>query len=593
MIEPDPVPRGFDPALEALDRHQLEQLISEVSPEVFYLRAAAFDNAVARLTVVRDDLRHESRRLSDHWDGEVADGFQDAARSLADRLDLVLDAMSVPGYGQAMNNAGDALALAQQRLRAGGDPPAQPGAVPVDPAAAEQSGQRSALQILRDLCTAYYDVGRSIVPMPEAGAGRGPGAGDVAGTGPGEDRGAGENVEHVGPTAVPAGHPEGFWAPNAFGAGVFGPGAIDGGALGFARPGGSAAGSAAVAGAADEMRGMQGAASAAQPVSAPSDVGTESLEPMPVWGSPAVLGRPGGSPVRRSKKLDERAAKGVDAKGVDANEVVANSVDAGAADQTSRGERPVTVSVPSGGTAQVMSTEAAGPVAHVPPVGSAASAGATAQATASGPAAQVAPAAGTARAHVATPPPQAVPERAAVSAIPVAENVAASATAKQQVAAMSPLPETGPAASSALHPRLAEGAAASGGAVPPVRPLADLTATQFSGGSPGPIGAGIPVDGSGARQAAGMQPAGPMMFGGLPGHHQDGERVPEVSAGPGPGVWDFGDGIAPVLGRVPARTEASRADSGGPAVPLKQEDLKRRLEEEILGRVRKRELTDD
>jgi hypothetical protein len=91
----------------------------------------------------------------------------------------------------------------------------------------------------------------------------------------------------------------------------------------------------------------------------------------------------------------------------------------------------------------------------------------------------------------------------------------------------------------------------------------------------------------------GMQPAGPMMFGGVPGHHQDSARVPEVPAGPGPGVWDFGDGISPVLGKPPARVDAPRPEAGNPSASPKQADFKQLLEEEILGRVRKGKPADD
>jgi uncharacterized protein YukE len=629
VFAPDPAPPSFDPALEKLDRRQLEQLLDEVSPDVFYVRAAALDHAAAQLAAIADSLRYESRRLSDHWTGEVEDSFQDAARRLADRMDAVVDAMSVPGYGQAMKNAGDALALAQQRLRAGDDQPVQPGSVPLDPAAIDQGAQQSALQILRDLCTAYYDIGRGLVPLPEPGSGPASGPGEVTGGGPQPGGGPGTDSGYPGYSGPPdetGGHQEGFGVSNVFPPGVFGSPA-DGGSLpGEGRRGSSHAGSGAApgafadahgdpwfasatpsgvsadpsgdpwfasattpgvsadphgdpwfasatsTGAATGPHGKRRFASAAPSGATADDEDTGAFAAMPLWGTSAAIGKPGVSSSRRSKKAAAARRKPA-------------VTEAGAPEEVSTDERPATVSA-----AQVASTRSepwGAPASSAAPAVATASTGSAASASA-GPAAH-----GTASVEnvienvTASSHPATVPAAAGNTA---AGNAAAVSAAHQQIASILSAPE-------ALRPHLPEGGAAAAGALSPVRPLADLTAARLPDGSSAVPGAGLPGGGSspagGSTSAGGMPPGAPMMFGGLPGHDQTSERVPDVPFGAASGVWGFDDGVSPVLGKGSARVAAARTEPGGPAAPPKQDDLQQLLEREILGRIQGRKPAED
>ncbi|GLY46818.1 WXG100 family type VII secretion target [Lentzea sp. NBRC 102530] len=141
-----------DAALATLNFDQLAQLINEVSPDVFYTRATAFDSAVARLEAVRDGIRREARAISDAWQGRVANSFDDAAREVDGTVDRVLQSMTEPGYGTVLRHAGDALAEAQRRIR--------------DLRAQGVTDSQAALRVLHDLGTAYQHCGDSMPGPP-------------------------------------------------------------------------------------------------------------------------------------------------------------------------------------------------------------------------------------------------------------------------------------------------------------------------------------------------------------------------------------------------------------------------------------------
>ncbi|ALG10357.1 hypothetical protein [Kibdelosporangium phytohabitans] len=160
-----------DPMLEALTFDQLAQLVNEVSPEAFYLRAAAFDQAAARLQDVLDQIRHQLNIVQDSWTGKVSDEFDSLARGVSGQTTVVLQFLQNPGYGSILREAGDLLAAHQRRLRdlqgqkaqqesappvAGGPPPEE---------VAEVNGQ-SAKQILRDLRAAYQVIANAMTPLP-------------------------------------------------------------------------------------------------------------------------------------------------------------------------------------------------------------------------------------------------------------------------------------------------------------------------------------------------------------------------------------------------------------------------------------------
>jgi uncharacterized protein YukE len=155
---PEPPLQVVDPEVDSLTFDQLSRLINEISPNVFYERALAFDSATARLEQVQDDLERETRNLWEAWQGKGADSFDDLVRQVSGLTAAVAQSMSSPGYGAAVRRAGDALAQAQQRIHElqaqnpRGDVPA-------------------ARQILLDLGTAYQDIGTAIVPLPEGTGG--------------------------------------------------------------------------------------------------------------------------------------------------------------------------------------------------------------------------------------------------------------------------------------------------------------------------------------------------------------------------------------------------------------------------------------
>ncbi|GAA1981830.1 WXG100 family type VII secretion target [Amycolatopsis minnesotensis] len=162
---PPPVPD--DPVLKGLNFDQLAQLVNEVSPEVFYQRAEAFDRAAARLREAVEQVRRELNVVRDAWTGGGADEFDALAKEVTGRVTGAVQTMGSPGYGTVLRAAGDVLAAHQRRMRDlqgrktedDSKPPA-PGAPPPEETA--RMHDDAARQVLLDLRTAYWDVGNQL-----------------------------------------------------------------------------------------------------------------------------------------------------------------------------------------------------------------------------------------------------------------------------------------------------------------------------------------------------------------------------------------------------------------------------------------------
>ncbi|MFC9254308.1 WXG100 family type VII secretion target [Amycolatopsis thailandensis] len=187
MTSSEPPP-AVDPELDGLTFEQLAQLINEVSPEVFYHSAQAFDAALRSLEQISDDLERETRNLWEGWQGRGADSFDDLVRQVSGLNATVIQAVATPGYGAVVRRAGDALTLAQQRIR--------------DLEAQNRKGDvAAARQIIHELGVAYQDVGRSVVPLPGT-ASENPVIGSVVLT-PAGPTGAGSHVPLAGGHGAP------------------------------------------------------------------------------------------------------------------------------------------------------------------------------------------------------------------------------------------------------------------------------------------------------------------------------------------------------------------------------------------------------
>ncbi|KZB87993.1 WXG100 family type VII secretion target [Amycolatopsis regifaucium] len=202
MTASEPVPI-VDPEIEVLTFEQLVQLVNEVSPDSYYERAQAFDTATARLEQIQDDLARGTRELWDAWRGEGAEAFGDDVRNVNALGNTAIQAMASPGYGATLRRAGDALALAQQRIR--------------DLQAQKREGDLpAARQVVHDLGVAYQEIGTAITPFPGAETdvpvnGQGPAANASAPAGVTPAMGAtqpsaeGQLGRHGGGTGTPGG----------------------------------------------------------------------------------------------------------------------------------------------------------------------------------------------------------------------------------------------------------------------------------------------------------------------------------------------------------------------------------------------------
>ncbi|MEV0679409.1 WXG100 family type VII secretion target [Actinosynnema sp. NPDC050436] len=149
---------------------QAAQAVNEVSPDVFYLRAAAFDRAAEEFQDVLDRMRRRLNAVQDVWTGRGSDEFDALAREVSGRVAVVSQFLRGPGYGSVLRGAGDVLAAHQQRFRDLAARRAQRAGAPPGPPPEAGAGleDESARQILRDLRTAYHDVGKAMAPLPHA-----------------------------------------------------------------------------------------------------------------------------------------------------------------------------------------------------------------------------------------------------------------------------------------------------------------------------------------------------------------------------------------------------------------------------------------
>jgi uncharacterized protein YukE len=571
----DPAPPIFGPELEQLNFDQIAALVEELSPELFYQQAQLFDAAAARLQQVLDDFRRVSRETGEYWGGEVGAAYDQVADELARVITTTLQPMQSPGYGQALRQAGDALALAQQRLRdlrtqqtqQTTAPPPAPGAL-----TPEQVGHDSALQILRDLGTAYHDIGLGFAPMAELPGGGATGGG---GSGTGENIGAGTGVAETGPPPLEwnlAGNPGGTGVFRTTGHGTAGEDPT--GSQWFASAGGAHPAGYAPA---DDPDGTAGYAPADDLDGTADEDGLFGQEPPLPAGAdgtgpfalllagslgPEVLGR-GSAGGPRLKK--DKAAKVTKMASAKQDEGTVSVAEAGTT------ERPVTVSD---------TRRSVTPVVTQPVTVSHATA-ASGSSTVAGVAGQSATA--SAQATASAPPPRTGPS----------PDLQASASAAASAAG---------AAERAIRTSGGFGGGSPGGAggvspvPPPVHPLppAGLSATAEAGfpmrtGAPG----GEPGVVAGAAGANAAQPMSPMMLGGMGTQGQtsrEKDRMAEVLIGPGPDVWNRDDEMPSVLGRPASRTDPPAAEKSGTAPKLR--DLQQ-LGDEVLGRIRGRRNSDD
>jgi uncharacterized protein YukE len=168
---PNPQPNPSDPWLEGLTFEQISQLVNEINPDVFYQRASAFDQSGARFQDVLDLVRHEMNFVREAWTGKASEDFDAVVRELTGKIGNVLQFLQSPGYGAILRDAGDRLADHQQRFRdLQGQKAAQEATPPAPGAPSPEETAKvnndSAKQILRDLRTAYWDIGNALAPLP-------------------------------------------------------------------------------------------------------------------------------------------------------------------------------------------------------------------------------------------------------------------------------------------------------------------------------------------------------------------------------------------------------------------------------------------
>ncbi len=168
---PNPQPDPAEPWLDTLTFEQAAQLVAGVSPEVFYLRAAAFDRAGARIQDVLDQVRREMNTVREVWTGRAAEDFDAIVREVTAKVSGALHHLQQPGYGATLRAAGDRLADHQRRLRdLQGQKTQAESAAPVEggptPEETAKVANDSAKQIVRDLRTAYWEIGNGLPVLP-------------------------------------------------------------------------------------------------------------------------------------------------------------------------------------------------------------------------------------------------------------------------------------------------------------------------------------------------------------------------------------------------------------------------------------------
>ncbi|ANN15884.1 hypothetical protein SD37_09665 [Amycolatopsis orientalis] len=529
MTASEPVPT-VDPALETLTFEQLAQLVNEISPEVFYERARAFDAAVTRLEQVQDDLAHATRELWDAWRGAGADSFAEAVREVSAQGNTVIQALASPGCGATLRRAGEALTLAQQRIR--------------DLQAQKREGDlQAARQIVHELGIAYQEVGAAITPLPGAEIGI---AANDQGVLPAASTGA---TPVMGGVRLPIEGDAGRFGDSA---GTHGGGAIvplmatvpSNGSLpageadrhGDARPG--ALDDSDNCASQHVVPAVLGKGMPVAPV-VPGETGDVTLDGREAGALVAVLGRPGGTQAatrdQGRKKPRERSEGESTASESDESRVTPKAPNA---DITSHGPSTRAGSVP-----KVEVAASAGPIPADAP--------ATVPAS---PEPVKAPAHATAT--VASPPAPATP--AAPSALP------GTATTPAEIGKTHPLPPGSgaglPGNATPVTPGVPVGDASLPGALPASPAFRPVTgafdASSTIGLTPVIPGGGGParIPGETMHGAAGgfMAP----MLGGA--HETDNDRQPAGLLGVDPKIWEGSGSVPHVLGR---RASAPLAES--------------------------------
>ena len=606
----DPPPPADDPNLANLTTDQLAALVFAGDPEVYYEQARAIDAATERLQQVLDGIRHDARLIHEALDGEVLIAFDDVSHRLGASVDAVLQAAWNPGYAASLRAAGDALAASQQRFRDLRGKQAEQAAAPPAPDApapevVQAQHAESALQIVRDLGTAYRDIGTRITPLPLINGAKTWQAPDQAAPEPktvnsftqtGVDlfQGQGDPGTHG---AVGAGFGPGAFAAGGPGAGTFG--GAGGGAFGRREtvtsggvPGDTQWGFAgapvvgrapvettagttwAPAGAGDQATTAGGDPWAAA-ISPAQGVVTAASVGLP----PAVLGRSSGLGTGAPQPTGKRERTVIAARQEDESteeESTRRPQDRGEA----LDERQVRV------TSDPSTEHAVPAVVPVLPVTVSAAPPVTA----------------------AAPPVTAAPATLAATSAPVVP----APPAAPAVPAVAP-----PPAHSGGTPTILAIATSSGGhgmpggtvtpaagqfGPPPVRPLAtDLTAVQPGTGLPGAPAAHTSFNGhTGPSAAPGYGPMNPMGLGGRGPGERDNERFAEIPLEADAGVWQNPVG-ATVLGRPPATEQKSPSPVGSPPAeqptggPQRSEEDAKLLEQareqalQMLGRTSERE----
>lgn len=552
--------------------------MNELPPELFYQQAQLFDAAAARFETALSDFRRESRQIGEYWDGLISEAFEEVSQELSGWITKT--AQPIPSVAQALRQAGDALALAQQRIRdlqahqaqqAAAPPPAT--APPPGTPTPEQLDHDAAVQILRDLGTAYQDIGLGIAPMDDAG-GKDTKSGDNGpGTGDGGN-GDGNNVVRTDYKLTD----DGLNAPYPVGTGIFGAtgfGPGSGGVFGAGRffaSGGSATEAAYTTengplGLTGQQSGTGSQHSVVTPTDAPRTFSAFALAPQTEEAVvPAVLGRTATTVPAEETAVSTKSKKSTKKKAAEETEE---------GTFTAETERPITVSE---ATVENTDTPAETPLVTVShtPVHVTTPATVTTQATT-----QI-----TAAATAGTPQTPVTPGTPQVPGGTGHQVTVNAATAERVVQTGGGLggATTGgystPSVTNVAHTTSPS----------PVRPLTNLTAATEAGFPMTTGGGGAAAPGATAGAGSTTHPMSPMMMGGMRGQNQqENERMADVPIGPGPDVWDRGMGAPSVLGRPQSRQQQSQAAEPSGANADRLAELQQLLgDDDVLGRIRER-----
>src|SRR6187399_298979 len=139
------------PALPDLpNMDQVLQMVDSDNPENWYRLATWFDQVKQTFGEIEGGFRREAKTLETLWQGHSAGAYGGQVEQVSGLIEKVRQG---PDYAGLLRRAGDALGVAQQRMR---DLQAQRSEQPdTDPAVFDQQAR----QILTDLATVYGDVG--------------------------------------------------------------------------------------------------------------------------------------------------------------------------------------------------------------------------------------------------------------------------------------------------------------------------------------------------------------------------------------------------------------------------------------------------